>query len=390
MKKIKILLLIIVFFITTNVSAETMDDLYESNWNSIIIADKIQTYIKNTYNINKIFEDKYPDFYGGIYISDDAKNVIIQIVKNKMPNESSFDYEVYKKMIEYDDVVKIEYVNHSFNELNTINNLVSNYISKNNNVVKGCYIDVLNNSVVIELEKLTSNNINETNKELLLGNYYKANTINYEQYIFPKEHITTLKSGQSITVSNGIGFGTCSTGFRTQYNNNNGYVTAGHCVKGSLAIQTGSVMLAQFTNNQNYDYGFVAFNSDYTMNNNLIATSTGITKLAVVNYCPTITTNMAIAKSGSATNYTSGKVKGLNQTASYISGYTIKGLVKSNVQSDDGDSGAPVFIPRTDANGGAIPIGVLSGGATGIFGLYSITYFTSINDMPSQLQSNRY
>lgn len=392
MKKFKILLLVFLLLTTIiKLNAKEIDDDYEINWNSIVVSDKIQTYIKDKYNIVEIYEDKYPDFYGGIYLSDDAKNVIIQIVKDKIPTKENDDYELYKKIIDFDKIVIIEYVNHSFNELNAINNAVSRYMENDTKLIKGCYIDIMNNSVSIELEKISKENIDLANKLLSYENYYMSNIIKYEQYLYPKEHVNTLKSGAQIIVPIPGGYGECSTGFRTKYNNQKGYVTAGHCVKGSTNITTGSVLLSQFANNQKYDYGFVATNSNYDVINKLYKPSGEITELAVVNYSPAITVNMKIAKSGLATEYTSGKVKGLNQTANYKSGYTIKGLVKSNVENDDGDSGAPVFIPRKDSNGGPVPIGILSGGSPGvIFGIGAVMYFTSINTLPSQLQTNRY
>ena len=76
-------------------------------------------------------------------------------------------------------------------------------------------------------------------------------------------------------------------------------------------------MYNRFQHNQYYDYGFVATNSSYTPSNALAYPSGNVKTLAVVNYCPTITVNMEVAKSGITTEYTDGKVKGLNQTVTY-------------------------------------------------------------------------
>lgn len=182
-------------------------------------------------------------------------------------------------------------------------------------------------------------------------------------------------------------------GFRTKYNNQYGYVTAGHCLRNASSVQSGTVLYSNFTNNGYYDYGFVATNSQYTTSNKLEFPSGNIKTLAVVNYCPTIVSNMAVAKSGIKTKYTSGKVTGINQTVTYkenSGNIVIKGLVKTNVKSDEGDSGAPVFVPRTDSEGGSIPLGVLSGGNKGVLGIGRTMYFTSINDMKAEIQSGRY
>ena len=101
---------------------------------------------------------------------------------------------------------------------------------------------------------------------------------------------------------------------------------------------------------------------------------------------------MAVAKSGFKTEYTDGKVKGLNQTVEYKDENgnvteTIKGLVKTDVKSDHGDSGSVVFIPKTDADGGSVVVGVLSGGSKGaIFGIGRTMYFTDLTSMPGELQ----
>ena len=100
---------------------------------------------------------------------------------------------------------------------------------------------------------------------------------------------------------------------------------------------------------------------------------------------------MAIAKSGMKTHYTTGKVTALNQSVHYNNtNVTVYGLVKSNVNGGEGDSGGPVFIPRTDANGGAIPIGIVSGGSSGFLGIGREMYFTNIEDLPEGLVIGRY
>ena len=183
-------------------------------------------------------------------------------------------------------------------------------------------------------------------------------------------------------------------GFRVRYNNSDGYVTAGHCIKNASFMYTGNPVFSYFDNNQYYDYGFVATNSSYTTSNSLAFPDGDVRTLAVVNYCPTITTNMEVAKSGMKTKYTDGKVNGLNQTVTYDmsdgSEMVIKGLVSTNLKVDEGDSGGPVFIPRTDAQGGAIPLGVVSGGKDGFLGIGRKMYFTDITDMVSGIQLGRY
>lgn len=407
MKNFKKILIFIVLLslIIPLVNAETTDSViskesrYEENYNIAMLSDNIQTYLKEQYNIKKTFLDIYPEYFGGIYISDDSKNVIIQIVKKNIPEKETEDYEIYNKLINYNDSIKIAYVENSFNELNSINNSVSEYIAdmKSHNIIIGCYIDIINNKSVVEMTDISNSNKKIFVEEI---SYYKTNikqsAIEYVQTEKAKSYATTINAGGQILGRqvDSTHIAVCSMGFRTKYNNQNGYVTAGHCLVGASSVQSGTVLYSQFQNSQYYDYGFVATNSSYTPSNILVYPNDDVRTLAVVNYCPTITVNIKVAKSGITTEYTDGKVKGLNQTVTYKDDdgneTVIKGLVKTNLESDEGDSGAPVFIPRTDSNGGSIPLGVLSGGSKGILGIGRTMYFTSINDMQSSMQTGRY
>lgn len=274
-----------------------------------------------------------------------------------------------------------------FNELNSVNNNAASIISTNDNIA-GAYIDVMNNKAVIEL----NDNGEEQQKKMVQKLSSARKLLNAKEDT--SSIISFKKSAKATTFQNinaggkiSVSGGSCSMGFRTRWNGKNGFVTAGHCLVGSSKIQSGYVRLAQFYDGQNYDYGFVETYSTYTPTNNLAYTSGNITKIAVVNYCPIITVNMVVAKAGATTKYTDGKVTGLNQTVNYKNPdgshqATIKGLVKTNVISDHGDSGAVVFIPKTDSAGGSVVLGTLSGGSKAA----QTMYFTDITSMPGQLQ----
>ena len=94
---------------------------------------------------------------------------------------------------------------------------------------------------------------------------------------------------------------------------------------------------------------------------------------------------MFISKSGVRTGYTSGHVTQVNVTITYSNGITLKGMVASDLYQGQGDSGGVVMIPRTDVNGGAIGIGILSGGIN----LNNLMYFSDFYNYPLSLQ-NRY
>lgn len=397
-----IIVLAFISFIPINAKTLLQDDLSDDkeylqrNWDRYYLSTQIQQLMNDYYNIKDLYADEYPNYFGGMYISDDAKNLIIQIVKENIPNESSDEYEIYSNIINKDKSIKIEYVNNTFNELNLVNNNVANLMLENeleNNNINGTYIDVMNNKIVVELnentktqqQKISRNIFNDISLFTLEKDNLKLITYQKSDKSFTYEDI---KAGAQIKVNGGR----CSMGFRTRLNGKDGYVTAGHCLEGGGSIETGTIKLVKYANNQKGDYGFVETNSLYTPINKLAYTKDKITQLAVVSYCPTITVNMAVAKSGYKTKYTDGKVKGLNQTVEYTDDdgnviKTIKGLVKTNVESDHGDSGAVVFIPREDSNGGSVVVDVLSGGNKGkIFGIGRTMYFTDISSMPDEIQ----
>lgn len=397
-----IIVLAFISFIPINAKTLLQDDLSDDkeylqrNWDRYYLSTQIQQLMNDYYNIKDLYADEYPNYFGGMYISDDAKNLIIQIVKENIPNESSDEYEIYSNIINKDKSIKIEYVNNTFNELNLVNNNVANLMLENeleNNNINGTYIDVMNNKIVVELNENT-----KTQQQKILRNIFNDISLftlekdNLKLITYQKSDKSStyedIKAGAQIKVNGGR----CSMGFRTRLNGKDGYVTAGHCLEGGGSIETGTIKLVKYANNQKGDYGFVETNSSYTPINKLVYTKDKITQLAVVSYCPTITVNMVVAKSGYKTKYTDGKVKGLNQTVEYTDDdgnviKTIKGLVKTNVESDHGDSGAVVFIPREDSNGGSVVVGVLSGGNKGkIFGIGRTMYFTDISSMPDEIQ----
>lgn len=378
------------------------------NWEMVELADKVERTIANEFNIVDRFKDSYPSYFGGIYISDDSTALIIQIVKKNIPTEGSIDYKFYSNLINLDERIKIKYVDYSFNELNLANNDVSDFMtSKESNIsskimsakelnnaknnIIGTYIDVINNSVVVEV--LEENDKQQQQFRTHISNkiYNLSESINNQLITFEKGELAStygeLNAGGNIS---DLG---CSMGFRVKVNGQEGYVTAGHCVEGKHMINSGIVNndYTQFADNEKYDYAFVEKKYSYNLTNKLQYPGKDVTKLAVVNYCTVLTTNMKIAKSGEKTKYTTGKITGLNKTKTFTRenkpDITIKGLVKSNVKADRGDSGGVVMIPKTDSAGGAVAIGVISGGGKeGFLNLETATYFTDMLSMPMDLQ----
>lgn len=264
-------------------------------------------------------------------------------------------------------------------------------MSKNNsnNNVAGGYIDVIDNTAVVEVldnsnnkKKETINNIFNSNVNVQLDDNLNIDGVKIVRGEFANA-FTNINAGGKITIPE---LGSCSMGYRVKYNGKNGFITAGHCV--DLYDPTvGETKKYHLVDNTDFDYAFVETYSNYTPTNKLEYPGPNITKLAVPNYCPYITVNMEVAKSGITTEYTTGKVKGLDQSLFYANqAVTVTGLVKTNVKSDSGDSGAPVFMPIKDSEGGAVVVGVLNGGTKGFLGIGRYMYFTSFDSLPLDLQ----
>lgn len=378
---------------------DNYDEFLDDNQYELDVAQKIDDLIKDNYG------DICPAYFGGMYISDNSKNLIIQIVEDNIPKSNTKEFELYKRIISMDSTLIIEYVNYSFVDLMLAQKSISNktYNNKDKNF-SSAYIDVINNKVVVELiddnlinRKLFENKILKNNLQLSLNNASNADAIDSDMvtikrgYVNKTYALNELYPGQKIITNDGS---ICSMGFRTKYNGKNGYVTAGHCVylgvefNDNRVMPTGQVKIYSFKNNGNADYAFIE-TSSYTPSNRLAYGKNNMNlyqmDLIVSSSSPTIVVGTAIAKVGQTTKYTAGKITNLSFTATYNLGITINNLIKADLKADSGDSGGAVFIPKT--NNTALPIGIISGGPKND---NSQSYFTSINSLPSSLRLGRY
>lgn len=166
----------------------------------------------------------YPNYVGGLYIDDDNE-VVIQIVKEKMPSKSKADsdYKLYESILSVDETAKIKYVNYSYNEIKEVIEVLEDYYS--NNCEKGnidsYYDDIVNNRVVVELRNYSKSEINDFKKNItdspLIYFTKSKNITTYQTTYLPGQVILPLA---------------CSMGFRAKLGNAEGFVTAGHCVTG--------------------------------------------------------------------------------------------------------------------------------------------------------------
>lgn len=146
-----ITLLIIFGLIIYKYKSREVEDFYERNYQLTFVARDVEAFFKYR------FGDVYPEFYGGMYISDDSYNLIVQVVKEKIPEKGTMEYYYYNELSTVDERIKLEYVKYSYNELLNINNTITDYFS-NNKVfedLNSWYIDVYNNRVVVNFVEAT-------------------------------------------------------------------------------------------------------------------------------------------------------------------------------------------------------------------------------------------
>ncbi len=349
------------------------DAYLKRNAYELKIAQKIHEKLIN-------YGDTFPSFYGGSYISDDSYNLIIQVVKDNIPNESDLDYDLYQSIINMDSTIKIEYVNNSYAELKKINDLITNQAlseSIDSDKFIGNYIDVYSNTVKVEVAGELDTISNDASSQLP-----KSDLI---QFVASERKIDTseLKAGSGITTM-GI-TNNCSLGFRAKYNGMDGYITAGHCFSGEQAASSGGIVVKRIYGGS-VDAAFVQLtSSSYTLSNSLAYTSGNITSLNDIVICPYLEVGTAIAKAGVKTHYSAGKVLN-NSYRGNFEGTTFTDLVSTNAYADGGDSGGPVFLPTVE-DGGVTLIGIVKGGDPN--NLYSMV-FTKEENIYSQIRYARY
>jgi streptogrisin D len=146
----------------------------------------------------------------------------------------------------------------------------------------------------------------------------------------------------------------CSLGFNVRSGSTYFFLTAGHCT--NLAVEwfanaahttkLGDRTGSSFPGN---DYGIVRYT-------NASITISGTAGSQDIVSAGNAYVGEAVSRRGSTTGVHSGTVTGLNVTVHYVGGGTVKGMIRTNVCAEPGDSGGPLY-DRT------IALGLTSGGS---------------------------
>ncbi|HEX3649184.1 MAG TPA: S1 family peptidase [Pseudonocardiaceae bacterium] len=141
----------------------------------------------------------------------------------------------------------------------------------------------------------------------------------------------------------------CSAGFVVDRGGREFVLTAGHCTAGLPAWQgVGPSVVSEFPGT---DYGLIRDDQanvagDVDMYDGTAQPITTVGAAAV---------GERVCASGQTTQVSCGQVTAVDETVDYGDGVVVRGLIATNVHTDHGDSGGPLFD-------GSIGLGVVSGG----------------------------
>jgi len=328
---------------------QELESQFGSDYKKIIETNKEMTEISSKvdaiYSGNDENEIKYSENFGGKYI-DDNNNLIVQILENT-------DIKEIEKIKSLSEDIILKYVDNSYNELDAVNTEITNYFELNgvkNTPLLANYIDIINNNVVVELE----------NNTLEEQTWFKKNVSNSPLINFIKGqnyHSTSVYNAGS-----GINNGNCSVGYRAKLNGVAGFVTAGHCFKSEDKNLTLGTVSKRRVSGQ-LDAEFITVSSGNSVTNTLQYPHYFATKINTRTSSSYTSSNIsvgtAIAKNGSRTGLTTGKILNLNFSMKVDDGIYLTNQVKTDVQSNFGDSGGVVFLPGTSLDKTGTVLGIV-------------------------------
>lgn len=155
---------IIVFKSLSDKHDDNISDFYERNYQLTLVGRNVEAFLKYRY------DGKFPDYYGGMYISDDSNNLVVQIVEDKMPKSGTRDYSYYNELLTtVSDSIKIEYVKNSYNDLEYVFNFISDYMTNNEmpEEFNALFIDIMENMVVVNYREIDENDKKEFREKII-------------------------------------------------------------------------------------------------------------------------------------------------------------------------------------------------------------------------------
>jgi streptogrisin D len=169
----------------------------------------------------------------------------------------------------------------------------------------------------------------------------------------------------------------CSLGFNVRISGLDYFLTAGHCTNlvGTWTTPGATTVASSFPGD---DYGLARYTSN-TSRTGDVDRYNGVPQDIVT--AGSAYVGQTVQRSGSTSGLHGGIVTGLNQTVRYAQG-TVRGLVRTTVCAEPGDSGGPFFA-------GAFALGLTSGGS-GNCSFGGTTFFQPVTEALSRYGATVY
>ena len=226
--------------------------------------------------------------------------------------------------------------------------------------VTGWYVDPASNSVVVSATDDVAARVFAAGQD----------KVRIEHVTARPALLADLRGGDTITTSSG---GRCSVGFNAVKGRTRYLITAGHCTKlggtwsGPDGSAIGPVAASSFPG---HDFGLVEMASLSWEQTHDVDADSGY--LPVTGDAPAAVGDK-VCLSGSTTGYHCDWVQALGETVNYGDGDIVRGLTRTGVCAEAGDSGGP-FMRGTRA------LGTLSGGSGGCL-VSGQSYFQPIHEV---------
>lgn len=357
----------------------------------------------------------YPEFYGGSYITDDGRLVVL--VKGSLGEATVVDAFSDEER----SVITFKQCSFSYQELTDVMDAINRKYQELPKHIQTClkswYIEDDNNRIVVLLNEMSDEIITKFKHiatdspcvefQLFLGTDIEKGSVGFfSSEVMPKNILSNsttqivLKPGSFIHIypNDTIHYG--SIGFRARYKNYQdvvGFVTADHVLRDYAYINTSTHSYNVGSCPIHYSYSdmdavFVETKDSVGLTNTLeMNYSQGQSSIYKVQVLSTQTSlpgvGTVINKRGWRTGRTTGKVISTNATITDGNGNVFTNLTRTNVLANMGDSGG-IFYTYISATNTRYTVGILKGGFV-TNGIYS-TYYSKADNVLNNMNLERY
>lgn len=161
----------------------------------------------------------------------------------------------------------------------------------------------------------------------------------------------------------------CSLGFNVKKGSEYFFLTAGHCTENATQWTDGSGNVLGSTTGSSFpgdDFGIVKYDDPSPE-------PPGTVGSQEIDQAGEATVGQQVQRRGSTTGTRSGHVTALDATVNYGNGDIVRGLIRTTVCAEPGDSGGPLYADTT-------ALGLTSGGSGDCGGGSATTFFQPVNE----------